>query len=150
MEPALYRLASRILVVDDERHIARFLQFLLKKEGYQTALAFDGETAIEMNRTFKPDAILLDLVLPGISGLDVLKTIHASVTEDSPHPVILLLTGLNLQDIPADIMEFGVTAHCAKPVAPSTLLRHLQRHGLFGYAASRAVQPGIASVGSGQ
>lgn len=150
MQPALHRLASRILVVDDERHIARFLQFLLKKEGYETALAFDGETAIEMNRTFKPDAILLDLVLPGISGLDVLKTIQATAEEDSVRPVILLLTGLNLQDLPADVMEFGVAAHCAKPVAPSTLLRHLRRHGLYGHAATRMVHSSAAPARSGQ
>ena len=150
MQPALHRLSSRILVVDDERHIARFLEFLLKKLGYQTAVAFDGETALEVNRSFRPDAILLDLILPGISGLDVLKSIHASATEDSPPPVVLLLTGLNLQDIPADIMEFGVAAHCPKPVAPSTLLRHLQRHGLYGYAGTRLAHPGAASAGGGK
>lgn len=148
MQQALYRLASRILVVDDERHIARFLQFLLDKEGYQTAVAFDGETALELCRTFQPDAILLDLVLPGISGLEVLKSIHASATEERPCPVILLLTGLSLQDLPADIMDFGVAAHCAKPVAPSTLLRHLHRHGLFGYSSSRFGHSNVASAGS--
>ena len=150
MQQALYRLASRILVVDDEQHIARFLQFLLKKEGYQTAVAFDGETALELCRTFQPDAILLDLVLPGISGLEVLKTIHASATEDSPCPVVMLLTGLNLQDLPADIMDFGVAVHCAKPVAPSTILRHLQRYGLYGYAATRMAHSSATSAGSGK
>ncbi|MCZ2152449.1 MAG: response regulator [Bryobacterales bacterium] len=134
MKDALYRLASRVLVVDDERHIARFLQFLLNKEGYQTAVAFDGETALDLCRTFEPDAVLLDLVLPGISGLDVLKSIHDSHIGGSPAPVVMLLTGMNLQDLPADIMHYGVAAHCAKPVAPSTLLRHLHNHGLFGYA----------------
>ncbi|MDZ7637672.1 MAG: response regulator [Bryobacterales bacterium] len=143
---ALFRLASRILVVDDEQHIARFLQFLLNKEGYQTAVAYDGESALELYRTFQPDAILLDLILPGISGLDVLKAIHSSPAEPSLHPVILLLTGLNLQDLPADIMDFGVAVHCAKPVAPSTLMRHLHRHGLYGYAA-RMVQTAEASAG---
>ena len=147
MQPALHRLSSRILVVDDERHIARFLEFLLKKVGYQTAVAFDGESAIEANRSFRPDAILLDLILPGISGLDVLKSIRASATEESPAPVILLLTGLNLQDLPPDIMESGVAVHCSKPVAPSTLLRHLQRHGLYGYASSKMAYPGVASAG---
>ena len=150
MQPALHRLSSRVLVVDDERHIARFLEFLLKKLGYQTAVAFDGETALEVNRSFRPDAILLDLILPGISGLDVLKSIRAAATEDSPPPVVLLLTGLNLQDLPSDIMEFGVSAHCPKPVAPSTLLRHLQRHGLYGYATTRTAHPGAASAGGGK
>lgn len=135
MKDALYRLASRVLVVDDERHIARFLQFLLNKEGYQTAVAFDGETALDLCRTFEPDAVLLDLVLPGISGLDVLKTIYDSHVNGPPAPVVMLLTGMSLQDLPPDIMHYGVAAHCAKPVAPSTILRHLQNHGLFGYAA---------------
>lgn len=138
MSDVLFHLASRVLVVDDEQHIARFLQFLLNKEGYQTEAAFDGISALEKFESFQPDGILLDLILPGLSGIEVLKSIHQATKDLERRPVILLLTGLNLQDLPADIMEFGVAAHCVKPVAPSALLRHLRSHGLYGYSAAPA------------
>jgi CheY-like chemotaxis protein len=138
MQDSLFQLASRILVVDDEVHIARFLEFLLNREGYQTAIAHDGLEALERYHTFKPDGILLDLLLPKLSGLDVLRRIHEETEPDARAPFILLLTGMNLQDIPIDIMKLGTIAHCPKPVAPSTLIRMLQKHGLYGYSRPQA------------
>lgn len=147
MSDVLFHLASRVLVVDDEKHIARFLEFLLNKEGYQTAVAYDGVSALEKFETFQPDAVLLDLILPGLSGVDVLKAIHQATKDAARRPVILLLTGLNLQDLPADIMEFGVAAHCVKPVAPSALLRHLRSHGLYGYSSPKVGHSYRAAAG---
>jgi hypothetical protein len=61
---------TRVLVVDDERHIARFLEFVLKKAGYDVALAYSGEQALVAVEAFDPDVMLLDLVLPKLTGLD--------------------------------------------------------------------------------
>lgn len=134
MADALFQLASRVLIVDDERHIARFLEFLLNKEGYQTAVAYDGVEALEKYVAFHPDAILLDVMLPRLSGVEVLRKISELTVDPALRPAIILLTGLNLQDLPADIMGCGVSAHCPKPVAPSALIRLLRHHGLFGYS----------------
>lgn len=136
MSDALFHLASRILVVDDEMHLARFLQFLLARDGYQTALAHDGVQALEVYQHFRPDGILLDVILPRLCGLEVLKRIHASLRPDEGPPLVLLLTGLNRQEIPADIMKLGRVAHCPKPIAPSALLRTLHQNGLYGYSHS--------------
>jgi response regulator receiver domain-containing protein len=68
---------ANVLVVDDERHIARFLEFVLKKAGYEVAVAHNGEQALAAVDGFEPDAVLLDLVLPGISGLEVLKRLRS-------------------------------------------------------------------------
>ncbi len=110
------------------------LQFLLSKEGYQTALAHNGAEAIDVFQQFRPDGILLDVILPRMSGLEVLRRIHAQLHPQARLPFTVLLTGLNRQDIPADIMSLGAVAHCPKPVAPSALLRLLHLHGLYGYA----------------
>lgn len=134
MSDTLFHLASRILVVDDEVHIARFLQFLLSKDGYQTAVAYDGLEALDVYQKFQPDGILLDVILPKLCGIDVLRAIHASLDPQTNPPLILLLTGLNRQEIPADIMKLGAVAHCPKPVAPSALIRTLHEHGLYGYS----------------
>jgi len=134
MRDCLNQLASRVLIVDDEVHIARFLQFLLRQQGYQTCLAHDGQQALDEYQRFMPDAILLDVVLPKRSGLDVLREIRHLSNSPSSGPLVLLLTAMNLQDIPVDIMNLGDVAHCPKPIAPSSLFRILQAHGLYGYA----------------
>jgi CheY-like chemotaxis protein len=138
MQDAMFHLSSRILVVDDEVHIARFLQFLLTKEGYQTAVAHDGLEALDVFQSFEPDGVLLDVLLPKLSGIDVLRAIPQKRSRNLPMPLVLLLTGLNRQDIPADIMKLGFVAHCPKPVAPSALVRTLHAHGLYGYSVPQS------------
>lgn len=120
--------AARVLVVEDERHIARFLEFILKKEGYQVAIAYDGEQALGVVDQFAPDAILLDMVLPGISGLDVLKRLRAD--RRHAHRVIVVLSASLFGDLPAEVMEAGANTHCTKPIAPSDLLKKLAEFGV--------------------
>ncbi len=64
-------MAQRILIVDDEVHLARILQFALERSGYDVTLAFNGNEALETARREKPALIILDLVLPGIDGHEV-------------------------------------------------------------------------------
>src|SRR4029077_17777901 len=64
------RIPLRILVVDDSTDSARMLAVLLKREGYETRTAFDGPAAIEAATLHRPDVVLLDLTLPGISGVE--------------------------------------------------------------------------------
>jgi two-component system CheB/CheR fusion protein len=60
----------RILVVDDNADVARMLQILLRREGHEARIAFDGPAAIEAATLFRPDVVLLDLTLPGMSGVE--------------------------------------------------------------------------------
>ena len=62
---------KRVLVVDDSVDTARMMKVLLKREGFEARTAFDGPQAIEAAAEFLPDAVLLDLTLPGMSGRDV-------------------------------------------------------------------------------
>lgn len=117
---------TRILVVDDERHIVRLLEFVLEREGYDVATAFDGEHALSAVEEFEPDAVFLDLFLPGISGLDVLSRIRSRGSDTS----VIVLTSRSFEDTPVDVIAAGAKAHCTKPIAPSTVLRTLARCGL--------------------
>ncbi|MEW6208108.1 MAG: response regulator [Acidobacteriota bacterium] len=119
---------ARLLVVEDERYIARFLEFVLKKEGYQVTLAVDGEQALSIIESAKPDAVLLDLVLPGMSGLDVLRRIRAD--ERMSDLIVLILTARSFEETPEEIILAGADSHCAKPVAPTLLLRKLMDFGV--------------------
>ncbi len=77
---------QRILVVDDDESIAELVSLYLNKECFQTEIAYDGENALKVYKEFNPDLILLDIMLPGIDGYEVLREIR----RDSKTPVIML------------------------------------------------------------
>lgn len=69
----------KILIVDDDANIAELIALYLTKECFQCEIAEDGETALEKHQSFQPDLILLDIMLPGIDGYDVLREIRNSI-----------------------------------------------------------------------
>lgn len=77
---------QKILVVDDDESIAELVSLYLTKECFRTEIAYDGEAALEAFRSFGPDLILLDIMLPGIDGYEVLR----EVRKTSKTPVIML------------------------------------------------------------
>jgi CheY-like chemotaxis protein len=118
----------RILVVEDEQHIAKFLQFVLTKGGYDVTLAYDGEEALAVFEQYHPDGVLLDLVLPGISGLDVLRQLRS--TPSNSRLAILILTASSVEQLAEEVVQAGADSYCPKPIAPSRLLRKLEELGL--------------------
>lgn len=66
-------MGSRILVVDDEKNIVDIIKYNLKKEGYEVMTAGDGEEALRLNEEFKPDIILLDIMMPKLDGYAVCR-----------------------------------------------------------------------------
>lgn len=120
--------ASRVLIVEDERQTARLLEFVLNKAGYEVAKAPDGLQALALTRDFLPDAILLDLQLPGLSGLDVLRAARADSQRGDI--VVIVLTGSSYEKPASDVLDAGANAHCTKPIAPSTLLKKLHDLGV--------------------
>jgi DNA-binding response OmpR family regulator len=130
---------ARVLVVDDERHIARFLEFVLKRADYEVAVAYNGEQALAAVTTFVPHVVLLDLVLPGISGLEVVKRIRADANQADL--VVIILSRRSFGDAPAEIVQAGANAHCTKPIAPSTLLKMLLDLGVPARGQAPATSP---------
>jgi DNA-binding response OmpR family regulator len=141
---------ARILVVDDERHIARFLEFVLKKAGYEVAIAHNGEQALAAGERFEPDAMLLDLVLPGISGLEILKRLRSN-GKHAPC-VVMVLSARSFGDAPVEVMEAGANAHATKPIAPSTILKKLLELGVppTQQVPHRSALPDEVGHGTGQ
>ncbi len=77
---------SRILIVEDEKKIARFLELELQHEGYEVAIAGDGRTGLEKALSWQPDLMILDLMLPELSGIEVCRRLR----HESEVPVIML------------------------------------------------------------
>ena len=119
---------ARVLVADGESHVARFVEFVLREAGYDTLVVDDGEKLPTAVERFWPDAILLDLALPGSSGWKVLRRLKSK--GDHPRPVVLVLGRGNPRRMRDSVIKAGADAYHAKPVPPSTFLRELTGLGL--------------------
>jgi len=114
-----------LLLVDDEREFAQTLAARLRLRGVNTRVAFDGEEALASLRQGEFDLVLLDVGLPGMSGLDVLRRIR----EDRPGLPVALLTGnAGAKDAEEGLTQ-GALAYLTKPLALEELLALLARLG---------------------
>lgn len=82
--------AKRILVVDDQRPVAEMLLAVLKEEGFDVRVCVDSGRAVARASSFQPHLVILDLVMPGLSGRDVLKDLRSTV--ENAHTPVLLVT----------------------------------------------------------
>ncbi len=107
----------KILIVDDEAKVCRLIETYFEKEGYLVFLAGDGQEAIEIAQTHKPDIMVLDLNLPGVDGLDVCRTIRKS----SSMPIIMLTARDDELDKIIGL-ELGADDYVTKPFSPRELV----------------------------
>ena len=81
---------TKVLLVEDDKFLSKLITTKLEKEGYRVESAIDGESGIKKLADFKPDVILLDILLPGIDGFEVLKRFKSSALGVKSVPVIML------------------------------------------------------------
>src|SRR5690606_24457957 len=112
----------RILIVEDEEKISRVLELELTYEGYETAKAFDGLDALTLFREQEWDLILLDIMLPGLSGIEVLRRIR---TGDTETPVILLTAKDSVEDKVSGL-DLGANDYITKPFQIEELLARVR------------------------
>ncbi|TVR03933.1 MAG: DNA-binding response regulator [Spirochaetaceae bacterium] len=110
---------STILVVDDEPDILELISYNLEKEGHSVTTVQTGEDALHAVRTNRPDVIILDLMLPGVDGVDVCRTIKRD-PELSSIPVLMLTARTEDSDIVAGL-EVGADDYITKPFSPKVL-----------------------------
>jgi len=116
--------AQRCLVVDDNRDAANSLDMLLQLSGYSTALAYDGLDAVEIAERFKPDVILLDIGLPGMSGYEVCGRIRRQ--PGGGEIFIVAVTGWGQHEDRAKSREAGFDHHMVKPIDYALLQTRLK------------------------
>lgn len=112
---------ARILVVEDERKLARVLEAYLREEGFETERAETGPHALELFRRCRPDLVLLDVLLPELDGLEVLKRIRA----DGATPVIMLTARVEEIDTVLGL-ELGADDYIAKPFRPREVVARIR------------------------
>jgi two-component system, OmpR family, alkaline phosphatase synthesis response regulator PhoP len=113
----------KILVVDDENDILEFIQYNLKKEGYEVHLAHNGQEAIDVGKKIKPDLILLDVMMPVMDGIEACKIMKSDATFDKTFIVFLTARSEEYSEIAG--FNAGADDYIAKPIKPRVLVSRI-------------------------
>ena len=112
--------AKKILIADDEPDILEILSFNLKGQGYEVTVAKNGDEALEKAKYLNPDLIILDVMMPGKTGLEVCTILRSQPAFASV--LIIFLTAMNDENAEIKGLESGADDYISKPVSPKVLL----------------------------
>ncbi len=145
-------MSKNILIIEDEKDIIEMLRFNLSKEGFTVSSALSGEEGLRLARSNPPNLILLDLMLPGINGLDICKLLKSD--DKTGHIPIVMLTA---KDEDIDIvtgLEVGADDYITKPFSPKILIARLRavlrRHQLKGEEKEPSIKIGSLLIDPGK
>ncbi len=110
----------RVLIVEDEPNIVLSLEILLRRAGYETASAGDGEEALELIRRTRPDVVLLDIMLPKRNGYEVCRSVKSEPTLSSIPVIMLSAKGQEVEMLKG--LELGASAYITKPFGNAEVL----------------------------
>ena len=114
---------KRVLVIEDDHHIAEGLNLNLSLQGYEVGIALNGVSGIQMWREWRPDLIVLDIMLPGIDGLSILRNIRL---EDEKIPILILSAKVET-DYKVKGLAYGVDDYLTKPFSLEEFLLRVDR-----------------------
>jgi DNA-binding response OmpR family regulator len=117
-------MTAKVLIVDDEANIVTSLQFLMRKAGFDTAVARDGDAALAEVERFRPDLVLLDANLPAKDGFEVCQALRAAGETELK---IVMLTAKGRETEVAKGMEVGADAYVTKPFSTRELVEQVSR-----------------------
>ena len=123
-------MTKKILIVDDEPNIVISLEFLMKKEGFDVAVAVDGEEALAKVASFAPDLVLLDVMMPKKSGFEVCEALRADPARVGL--LVVMLTAKGRETEVAKGLAIGADAYVTKPFSTKDLVVRVK--GLLGAA----------------
>jgi DNA-binding response OmpR family regulator len=118
-------MGKTILIVDDEPNIVESLEFLMKREGFDTIVAGNGEGALSAMKSAKPDLVLLDVMMPGKDGYEVCRQIRA--TPDWQLTKIIMLSAKSRDTEVAKGLAVGADAYITKPFSSKELVQQVNR-----------------------
>ena len=115
----------RILVADDDLLLAELLRHKLVQHGYQVTHVADGQAAVDVAERDQPDLIVLDIMMPNLNGIEVLRQLMC-MTETRDIPIIMLTARRKEQDV-LQALQLGVEEYLVKPFSPDELLARLRK-----------------------
>src|SRR5213592_1830462 len=117
---------ATVLVADDEPHLLRLVKFRLEREGYTVITATDGDSALELARTWRPDLCVLDVMMPKRSGFEVLRALREGA-DHREMKVIMLTARAQDRDVDAGF-SLGADDYITKPFSPQELRVRVGAH----------------------
>jgi two-component system response regulator MtrA len=114
-------LKTKILVVDDDEALAEMIGIVLNNDGFETYFCYDGNEANDMYRSVRPDLVLLDLMLPGKDGIEILRELR----KESDTPVVMLTAKSETADVVRGL-EAGADDYVPKPFKPAELVARVR------------------------
>lgn len=112
---------ARILVVDDDEALSEMIGIVLRNDGFEPTFCADGSQALEMFRSTRPELVLLDLMLPGMDGIEVCQAIRA----ESDTPIVMLTAKSDTSDVVRGL-EAGADDYVPKPFKPAELVARVR------------------------
>jgi DNA-binding response OmpR family regulator len=106
-------LAQSVLVAEDERNLVEALSFLMRRAGYEVNVTHDGPSTVEMARRIRPDLVLLDIMLPGFDGFEVVSAIRQEAGDRQPR--VIMLTAKGHEKDRRKALGLGVDDYVTKP-----------------------------------
>ena len=117
---------SRVLIVDDDQDLREMIHLIVKKQGFEVAMAENGEDFLEKIDCFHPDLVTLDVMMPGLTTLEILQKLK----KKKHHPKIVLLTVVRYSEKERqDLFEKGnIVDYLTKPFEVNDLIHTIQKH----------------------
>jgi two-component system response regulator AtoC len=116
-------MATTVLIVDDEQLTLRTISRALREEGYEVLLAESGERALEVYAQERPDVVLVDIVLPGLDGIEVLRRIR----EQNPAAMVLMMSAYQVVERAVEAMKLGAYDYLVKPFRVADMVNTIRR-----------------------
>lgn len=114
----------KILIAEDDELMLKTLEFRLKKDGYEVVSTRDGREALEKIEQFRPDLVILDIMMPYFSGLEIVGKLQEKDLGNIP---IIILSGMGQENVVLEAFRLGVSDFITKPFSPNELSVRVKR-----------------------
>jgi two-component system response regulator VicR len=116
--------SKKIILAEDNSILSLLLKFRLEKEGYQLFVAYDGKEAVNLIEQHKPELILTDVMMPFVSGLEVISHVRNKLVEQTP---IIVFSSAGQEEMVLNAFNLGATDFMSKPFSPNELVIRIKR-----------------------
>lgn len=118
---------ARILSIEDDVDLQQVVTYALAKKGWDVVYAYDGKDGLDQARKFIPDLILLDMMLPGLNGIEVIKALKANASTRDIPVVVMTAYPSDAQFLKSAVLAMGAVEYLAKPVHIDELVSTIER-----------------------
>ena len=118
----------KILVAEDDQLMLKMLEFRLKKDGHEVIVTHDGRAAVAMLDEFQPDLVITDIMMPYLSGLEVVGAVKNKYPSGTR---VIILSGMGQENVVLEAFQLGADDYITKPFSPNELSVRVQRFGVL-------------------